>query len=120
MAKLAYGGMISQLGFTALAFLWLYSGYRAYRHIRDGQLEQHRQWMIRNYALTFAGVMLRVWVPISGSMGIDFVMAYRAIAWLCWVPNLLVAQWIISRTRPGRRRLGIDLVSGQASRSETV
>jgi hypothetical protein len=120
MAQLAYGGMISELGFTALAILWLYSGYRAYKHIRNKELEQHRQWMIRNYALTFAGVMLRVWVPLSDAMGIDFLFAYRTIAWLCWVPNLLVAQWIISRTRPGQRRLAIDRVGGRASRQETA
>lgn len=67
MAQFAYGGIISRLGFGVLAILWLYSGYRAYKHIRAKELEQHRQWMIRNYALTFAGVMLRVWSPISGA-----------------------------------------------------
>jgi hypothetical protein len=60
--------------------------------------------MIRNYALTFAGVMLRIYVPVSGAAGIDFLTAYQAIAWMCWMPNLLVAQWIISRTLPARRR----------------
>lgn len=103
MAQLAYGGTISELGFSALAILWLYTGYRAYRHIRNKDLEEHRQWMIRNYALTFAGVMLRVWAPLSGVAGIDFLMAYMAIAWLAWVPNLLVAEWIIRRTKPARR-----------------
>ena len=97
MAQFAYGGLISHLGFSALACLWLYTGYRAYRHIRAKEVEQHRRWMIRNYALTFAGVMLRIWVPVALVLGFDFQMAYRAIAWLCWVPNLLVAQWIINR-----------------------
>jgi uncharacterized membrane protein len=107
MAQFAYGGTISRLGFGALACLWLYSGYRAYKHIRNKEIEQHRQWMIRNYALTFAGVMLRLWVPISGALGIDFLSAYRTIAWLCWVPNLLVAQWIINRTRRSQPRARI-------------
>lgn len=103
MAQMAYGGTLSELGFSALAILWLYTGYRAYKHIRNKDLEEHRQWMIRNYALTFAGVMLRVWAPLSGVAGIDFLMAYRAIAWLAWIPNLLVAEWIIRRTRPAPR-----------------
>jgi uncharacterized membrane protein len=120
MAQFAYGGIISRLGFSALACLWLYSGYRAYKHIRNKEIEGHRQWMIRNYALTFAGVMLRLWVPISGAAGIDFLMAYRTIAWLCWMPNLLVAEWVIRRIRhcqPRSRiiaRLG-NPVSGQES-----
>src|SRR5215213_12030589 len=104
MAQFAYGGIISRLGFGTLAILWLYSGYRAYRHIRNKEIEQHREWMIRNYALTLAGLMLRVWVPLSIPMGIDFTTAYMFIGWLCWVPNLFVAEWIIRRSRPARRR----------------
>jgi predicted membrane protein DUF2306 len=103
MAPFAYGGIISRLGFGALGCLWLYSGYQAYRHIRNKEIEVHRQWMIRNYALTFAGVMLRLWVPLSGAIGIDFTTAYVMIGWMCWVPNLLVAEWIIRSTRPARR-----------------
>ncbi|MDQ2690535.1 MAG: DUF2306 domain-containing protein, partial [Chloroflexota bacterium] len=64
----------------------------------------HREWMIRNYALTLAGLMLRVWVPLSTSTGIDFTTAYMFIGWLCWVPNLFIAEWIIRRTRPAQRR----------------
>jgi hypothetical protein len=104
MAQFSYGGIVTHLGFAALACLWLYTAYRAYRHISSKEIEQHRQWMIRNYALTFAGVMLRIYVPLSGPLGIDFLTAYMAISWLCWVPNLLVAQWIIRRTLPARRR----------------
>ena len=104
MAPFAYGGIISRLGFGALAILWLYSAYRAYRHIRNKELEAHRHWMIRNYALTFAGVMLRLWVPISGAVGIDFNTAYVMIGWMCWVPNLLVAEWIIRRSRRSQPR----------------
>jgi len=104
MAQFAYGGIISQLGFAALACLWLYSRYRAYKHIRNKEIEAHRQWMIRHYALTFAADMLRVWVPLSIGLGFDFVTAYMLIGWLCWVPNLLVAEWIIRSTRPAQRR----------------
>jgi len=45
-------------------------------------------------------VMLRLWMPTSQALGIDFLMAYQAVGWLCWVPNLLVAEWSI---RAGRR-----------------
>jgi uncharacterized membrane protein len=121
MAQMAYGGLPSESGFTMLAILWLYTGYRAYKHIRKKEIEQHRQWMIRNYALTFAGVMLRVWAPISGVMGIDFLVAYRAISWLCWVPNLIVAQWMISRIRPSQRSSPrVQLPSTTVSRQKTA
>jgi uncharacterized membrane protein len=104
MAQFAHGGAISALGFGILACLWLYTGYRAYKHIRYKEIDRHREWMIRNYALTFAGVMLRVWAPLSMGLGADFTTAYVVIAWACWIPNLLVAEWIIRRTRPVQRR----------------
>jgi hypothetical protein len=47
--------------------------------------------------------MLRVWAPLHGvlaGVGIvhfSFETAYAGIAWLCWVPNLLIALWITRR-----------------------
>lgn len=99
MARLAYGGLPAQLGFGALGLLWLFTGWMAYILIRNKEIERHREWMIRNYALTFAGVMLRLWLPLLTSAGLDFTIAYITVAWLCWIPNLFVAQWLIQRNR---------------------
>ncbi|MEZ4868553.1 MAG: DUF2306 domain-containing protein [Caldilineaceae bacterium] len=110
MAQFGYGGVITELGFAALAILWLSSGYMAYQQIRNKKIEAHRQWMIRNYALTLAGTMLRIWVPLFVvAVGIDFVVAYRAIAWFAWVPNLLVAEWLIRRRR--RNQIGSKIAA---------
>ncbi|MBE0669026.1 MAG: DUF2306 domain-containing protein [Anaerolineales bacterium] len=97
MAQLAYGGIVTRLGFTTLALLWLVSGGMAYKTIRNKQLEIHRKWMTVNYALTFAGVTLRLWQVIFGISGLDFLTGYLIVSWLCWAPNLLVAFWINSR-----------------------
>jgi len=103
MAQLAYGGSIARLGFTSLASLWLFSGYRAYKHIRSKEIDRHREWMTRNYALTFAAVTLRLWNPLFGAIGIDFTTSYVVVAWLCWIPNLIIAQWMISGSRWSQR-----------------
>lgn len=105
MATLSYGGMVTHLGFASLAILWLFSGFMAYRHIRKKNFELHRDWMIRNYALTFAGVMLRLWIPILGGFGLDFLSGYMIVAWLCWIPNLFVAEWVIIRKRKSESSL---------------
>ncbi len=65
----------------------------------SGNQALHRRWMIRSYALTFAAVTLRIYVPLSQVAGIPFDAAYQTISWLCWVPNLMVAEWIILRQR---------------------
>lgn len=93
MSQYAFGGRVAQLGFAALAVLWLYTGLRAYAAVRSGAINEHRKWMARNFSLTFAAVTLRLYLPASMLAGIDFALAYPVIAWLCWVPNLVFVQW---------------------------
>jgi uncharacterized membrane protein len=93
MSQFAYGGTVARLGFAALAVFWLYTGLRAFLAIRRRAVDEHRRWMVRNFALTFAAVMLRIYLPASMLAGIDFSVAYPIIAWLCWLPNLLFAEW---------------------------
>jgi len=98
MAFHAFGGRVAQLGFGCLAIAWLYTGARAYLGIRARDVASHRRWMVRNFALTFAAVTLRLWLPASVVAGVPFGLAYPAIAWLCWVPNALFAEVLLGRT----------------------
>ncbi len=97
MSWFSTGGWITHVGFGLLAIGWLYTGAMAYTSIRKGDVPAHRAWMIRNYALTLAAVTLRIYLPISQIAGIEFIPAYQAISWLCWVPNLIVAEWVFVR-----------------------
>lgn len=98
MAGYAFGGWWAKLGFGGLAASWLYTGWRGYAAIRRGDIDEHNRWLIRNFALTFAAVTLRIYLPLSLAGGIPFEIAYRFIAWLAWLPNLLIAQLIIAHT----------------------
>lgn len=101
MAFFASGGAVGRMGFAALALAWLYTGTRAYLSIRAGDVVAHRRWMVRNFALTLAAVTLRLWLPaaLSGAR-LPYEVAYPVIAWLCWVPNLMVAEVVLNRTAP--------------------
>ena len=93
MSVFAFGGLAAKLGFACLAVAWLYTGLRAYQAIRNGAVQEHRQWAVRNFSLTFAAVTLRIYIPASMIAGIPFELSYPFIAWFAWVPNLLVAEW---------------------------
>jgi len=95
IAFYATGGIVASLGFTGLALSWLFTTTKAFLLIRLKKVTEHKDWMIRSYALTFAAVTLRIWLPLSQILQIDFIPAYVVIAWLCWMPNLFVAEWII-------------------------
>jgi hypothetical protein len=100
IAMESFGGLPTHVGFGMLAALWFFTAAMAYQRIMRGSVQSHREWMIRNFALTFAAVTLRIWLPLmTGPMGIAFPPAYVTISWLCWVPNLLVAEMLVSAAR---------------------
>jgi hypothetical protein len=54
--------------------------------------------VIRNFALTLAAVTLRMYLPLMlFLLHWSFRTSYITVSWLCWVPNLLVAEWIVRR-----------------------
>ncbi|MGB5822111.1 MAG: DUF2306 domain-containing protein [Saonia sp.] len=94
----ATGGIVSSLGFISLGIVWLYTTLKAYFAIRKGDVQLHQGFMIYSYAACFAAVTLRIWLPLLGYVFGDFVTAYRIVAWLCWVPNIIVAFfWVRKR-----------------------
>lgn len=55
--------------------------------------------MVYSFSACCAAVTLRLWLPLLlGGLRLDFDFAYPIVAWLCWVPNLLVAHSINSIT----------------------
>lgn len=100
-------GMVGFFGFGALGVLWLWTGWRAYRAIRSGDVPAHQSWMIRSFALTYAAVTLRlltitlVAVQLAAdpdaSFDAAFDNAYNAVPFLCWLVNVVVAEWLIRR-----------------------
>lgn len=97
MALASQGGVVAHFGFGLLAVAWLLTTTRGFLRIRAGDDVDHRAWMIRSYSLTFAAVTLRIYLPLSLAAGVPFEIAYPAIAWLCWMPNLLVADRVFVR-----------------------
>jgi uncharacterized membrane protein len=95
----ATGGLIPSMGFICLGVIWFYTTLMAYIYIRNKQILQHQKTMIYSYAACFAGVTLRLWLPVLTSIFGNFITAYTIVAWLCWVPNLLVAYLITMRIR---------------------
>jgi uncharacterized membrane protein len=92
-------GPITTAGFGLLSLGWLYTTVLGWRTARDRRFAEHRRWMIRSFALTFAAVTLRIYLPILQALPIAFNDGYRVISFLCWVPNLIVAEWYLRRRR---------------------
>ncbi|WP_158560365.1 DUF2306 domain-containing protein [Paenibacillus contaminans] len=109
LACYANGGLFAQTGFTALSVLWLYTLYLSLKSIVGARnTEEHGRWMTRCYALTCAAIALRIYTPLAAVLfGVtDTNDSFVVIAWLCWVPNLVIAEFFINRNRSfGTRRI---------------
>jgi uncharacterized membrane protein len=100
MALLANGGISSRIAFTLLAILWMGTTALAWRTAMSRQFTAHREWMMRSYALTLSALTLRAWkwllIALFHLRPLD---TYMIVAWMGFVPNLLVAEYLIRRAR---------------------
>ncbi|MFI0420707.1 DUF2306 domain-containing protein [Spongiactinospora sp. 9N601] len=103
-ATYSLDGFPSQVAFYLLTAAWLYTVGKAYQAIRRGEVQLHRIWMIRNYALTFAAVTLRIYLIIGMAVRasvpeLAFEDVYTTSVWASILINAVVAEYfIIHRT----------------------
>ena len=94
-------GWIAAVGFMSLAIIWLFTTMQAYVTVKKGQYLLHEKMMVYSYAACFAAVTLRILMPLLIAITGSFDLAYPMVAWLCWIPNLLFAHFVvINKWRP--------------------
>lgn len=116
LAVLTMASPVAAAGLAVGDILWLVTAVAGYRAARAHRYRDHGEWMIRNFALTFAAVTFRAWLgllilvqlPLLGSVYDGdfqplFDHAYSATAWLAFIPNLLfVNSYLRRRQRRAR------------------
>ena len=111
MGFYANGGIPSRISFILLATGWIFFTAMALVKAKRGDFRSHRHYMMRSYALTLSALTLRAWKwGITNSFELPPMDVYRAVAWLGWVPNLLLAEWLIWK---GKSRIRQKLKSGR-------
>jgi uncharacterized membrane protein len=87
-------------GILGLAAAWASTTAMAYYAIREGQVEIHKEWMVRAYVVTFAFVTFRVFndygptshLKLAGDLAIT-------LAWACWVVPLCITELVFQVRR---------------------
>lgn len=98
MGYYANGGLYARISFVTLSLLWIGFTAHAYRLALKRDIISHQAYMIRSYALTLSAITLRSYafvLPMFVHMrGRD---EYVLIAWLSWIPNLIIAEILIRK-----------------------
>ena len=98
MGIFANGGFLSKISFVILGSLWWFSTFKAYQLARQKKFKEHKQWMWRSFALTISALTLRIWKVIIVYLFHPNPMdVYQIIAWLGWIPNILLIEYLITK-----------------------
>jgi hypothetical protein len=99
MAIHANGGLPARTSFVMLSLLWFATTLLAMIAIKNKQWELHGEWMLRSYALTLSAITLRFYALLFDLFQVHArpQEVYITIAWLSWVPNLIIAEVLIKK-----------------------
>lgn len=92
-------GPIAGVPFGISALLWSGFTWLGLRAALDGRIDEHREWMLRGYAVLAGAITLRLMLPAALMSGYDFYPAYRIISWLNWSVNLALVECWVRRKR---------------------
>lgn len=89
-------GWVFGMGLTALALAWVITTTLAVVAIAQAFPQQHGEWMIRSYVVTFAFVLLRVLTEIFELAHVGTITEQLgAASWLCWSVPLLITESVL-------------------------
>ncbi len=84
-------------GVLGMALAWFITGGMAFWAIRNKNIMQHKEWMIRNYVLTANFIIFRlIFYPLLGIDSFPFKDDVGGFtAWASWSIPLLLTEWIL-------------------------
>lgn len=99
MSWYANGGLLGQVSFLLQSICWLLFTFLSVKAVWKRRFLHHGNWMLRSYAITLGAVMLRVYNALFVLLHIDMrpTERYVLIAWLSWIPNLILAEILIQK-----------------------
>lgn len=99
MAFYANGNLYTKISFVLLSCLWLVFTWMGYIAARQRDFNRHGNFIVRSYALTLSAVTLRFYAYLMDVFQLDIAPqdAYLVLSWISWIPNLLLAEWMIRR-----------------------
>ena len=110
--KAAGGSTFTNTTFSllTLAVAWLLAAGMAFRAVRNGRYDSHREWMIRSYVLVWSFVFCRL---VTRVPGVEDIGGGNASIWLSWIGPLVICevalQWRAGSNKSIRPARGLEI-----------
>jgi Predicted membrane protein (DUF2306) len=115
VAMPSIGGVTQAAATTLFALLFLFALGKAYWHVLHQEIAQHREWMLRAFAVGLAVATIRpiigLFFATSRFSGLTPNAFFGIAFWIGFVLHLLVAETWIRWTRPMRRAAAVPAAS---------
>jgi uncharacterized membrane protein YozB (DUF420 family) len=105
LALFAKGGLSAQWGFATQGILLGIFTWLGFRAILKGNVEKHKEWMVRSYAIAIAALTFRIYHVLFIYIGIPYNDNYAASQWLSVMGNLFLSEIAISYMRHRTKKL---------------
>jgi hypothetical protein len=89
------GDVVFGAGLFFMAIAWITTTSLAYLAIRKYLTDQHKEWTIRSYVVTFAFVIFRASETLLARRGVPERAAADLMTWACWAVPLLATEAVI-------------------------
>lgn len=108
-AVISNSGFAVQVGLGLLVLAWAFTLWKGYSAARARRIPEHRLWMFRNVALTYAAVLLRVFLGFGHLLAevwpaIPFRDLYTASLWAAVLIAVVVSDWVFVASGTSRRQ----------------
>lgn len=93
-------GWTTAYAFAVMIGAWVTTAFLAWLAIRKGDVATHREWMRRNYIITFAFVTFRLAGRIPGLYGLGTIQeVFTTFGWMSWTVPLLLSEAFVAVRR---------------------
>ncbi len=99
MARDAYAGPISALGFVALNVATAGCLVLAVVRARSRKFVAHQRWATRTFILLASPLLLRIFAGVAIVTGIESERTYQLNSWISWLIPLLIYETCFSKSK---------------------
>jgi uncharacterized membrane protein len=102
-------GIVYAIGLACLGVVWLGSSAMAWWAIKKGNIEIHKEWMIKSYVLTLSFICFRSVEDLLAKAGISSFLERKVLmAWACWSIPFFLTVVVLELRKLSRKKASVD------------